>query len=231
MTYLRFVCLFASTLTAAAVLMAVTQSPTLQRGVGVQMAASNHATPMPEADRENAWIVTVTADGQVYFGTDQVAPEGLAEQMKMHPRSRDAKLYIKADAGAPFSSVRQVLHAARVDLFDDVVLLTAQPEAAQPGTIAQPRGLDIWIGSEAGSNFVAVQLGADQGSARLRVGGQEVSPSALPGKLAQLFDNRASRIVVLKASGQASYAEVVRTIDTSLGAGASRIVITVSPGV
>jgi biopolymer transport protein ExbD len=228
MSYMRFVCLLASTLTAAAVLMAVTQSPTLQRGVSVQMATSSHATPMPEADRENAWIVTVTTDGQVYFGTDQVTAEGLAEQMKMHPRNRDAKLYVKADAGAPFSSVRQVLHAARVDLFDDVVLLTAQPETAQPGTIVLPKGLDVWIGSEAGSNFVAVQIGADQGSATLKVGNRTVVPSALQGSLAQLFDNRAGRIVVLKASSQVTFAQLVQTIDACQGAGASRVTVMVS---
>lgn len=228
MSYLRFVCLLASTLTTAAVLMVVAQSPTLQRGISVQMATSDHATPMPEADRENAWIVTVTTDGQVYFGTDQVTAEGLAEQMKIHPRNRDAKLYVKADAGAPFGSVRQVLHAARLDFFDDVVLLTAQPETAQPGTIVPPRGLDVWIGSEAGSNFVAVQIGADQGSPTLKVDNKKVAPSALQGRLAQLFDHRAGRIVILKTFGQVSYADVVRTIDSSLGAGASRVTVIVS---
>jgi biopolymer transport protein TolR len=204
------------------------QSPAMQRGVSVQMATSNHATPMPEADWENAWIVTVTTDGRVYFGTDQVTAEGLAEQMKIHPHNRDAKLYVKADAGAPFSSVRQVLHAARVDLFDDVVLLTAQPETAQPGTIVPPKGLDVWVGSEAGSNFVAIQIGADQGSAALKVGNETVASSALQGRLAQLFDNRAGRIVVLKASGQVAFAQLVRTIDACQGAGASRVTVIVS---
>jgi biopolymer transport protein TolR len=204
------------------------QSPSLQRGISVQMATSNHASLMPEADRENAWIVTVTTDGRMYFGTDQVTAEGLAEQMKMHPRNRDAKLYIKADAGAPFSSVRQVLHAARVDLFDDVVLLTAQPEAAQPGTIVPPKGLDIWIGNEAGSNFVTVQIGADQGSATLKVGNKTIAPSALQGSLAQLFDNHAGRIVVLKASRQVAFAQLVQAIDASQAAGASRVTVIVS---
>ena len=207
------------------------QSPAMQKGISVAMITSNHATSMPEADNENAWIVTVTTDGQMYFGTDQVTAEGLTEKMIKTPRNRDAKLYVKADAGAPFSTVRQVLRAARVDLFDDVVLLTAQPKAAQPGTIVPPRGLDVWIGSEAGSNFVAVQIGADQGSTTLKVGNETVIPSALLSRLGQLFDNRAERIVVLKASGQVSYADVVRTIDASVGAGASRIVMTVSPEV
>jgi biopolymer transport protein ExbD len=204
------------------------QSPSLQRGISVQMATSNHAAPMPEADRENAWIVTVTSDGQVYFGTDQVTAEGLAEQMKTHPRNRDAKLYVKADAGAPFRSVREVLHAARVDLFDDVVLLTAQPAAAQTGTIVPPKGLDVWIGNEAGSNFVTVQIAADQGSASLKVGNKTVPPSALQGSLAQLFDNRPGRIVVLKSSGQATFAQLVQVIDACQAAGASRVTVIVS---
>jgi biopolymer transport protein ExbD len=213
--------------------MSVTQSPTLQRGISVQMATSNHATPMPEADRDNAWIVTVTADGQIYFGADQVTAEGLAEQMKIHPRHRDAKLYVKADAGTPFSSVRQVLHAARVDLFDDVVLLTAQRETAQPSTIVQPKGLDVWIGNEAGSNFVVVQIAADQGSATLgsatlKVGNKPVAPSALQGSLAQLFDNRAGRIVVLKPSSHATFAQLVQAIDASQAAGASRVTVIVA---
>ncbi|MGP0019226.1 MAG: ExbD/TolR family protein [Candidatus Sulfotelmatobacter sp.] len=204
------------------------QSPALQRGISVQMAPSNHAMPMPEADQENAWIVTVTSDGQVYFGTDQVTVEGLAEQMKIHPRSRDAKLYVKADAGAPFNSVRQVLHAARVDLFDDVVLLTAQPETAQPGTIVPPKGLDVWVGSEAASNFVAIQIGTDQGSATMKVDNETVAPSALQGRLAQLFDNRAGRIIVLKASGQVTFARLVQAIDACQGAGASRVTVIVA---
>jgi biopolymer transport protein ExbD len=227
MSYMRFVCLLASTFTTAAVLMAVTQSPTLQRGISVQMAASNHATPMPEADRENAWIVTVTTDGQIYFGSDQVTADGLAEQMKVHPRNRDAKLYIKADAGAPFSTVRQVLHAARMDMFDDVVLLTAQPETAQPGTVAPPKGLDVWIGLES-TNFVAVQISEDHGSATLKIGNKTVAPSALQGSLAQLFDNRAGRIVVLKAAGQVAFAQLVQAIDACQAAGASRVTLIVS---
>lgn len=228
MSYLRFVCLLASTLTTAAVLMVVAQSPTLQRGISVQMATSHHAMPMPEADRENAWIVTVTTDGEVYFGTDPVTAEDLAEQMKTHPRNREAKLYVKADAGAPFGSVRQVLHAARIDLFDDVVLLTAQPETAQPGTIVPPKGLDVWIGNEEGSSLVAVQIGADQGSATLKVDNRKVTPSALQGRLAQLFDHRAGRIVILKASGQVSFAQIVQAIDACQGAGASRVTVEVS---
>jgi len=203
------------------------QTPAMQRGISVQMAPSNHATPMPEADQENAWVVTVTADGTIYFGVDAVTPERLAREMQIRPRNRAAKLYVKADTGAPFSSVRQVLRAARVDLFDDVVLLTSQPEPAQPstnvGTIVPPKGLEVWIGTEAGVDLIAVQIGSAEGSATLKINNQPVAAAMLQRRLGQIFDDRAGRVVVLTAAGDVPFAQVVRAIDASRAAGASRV--------
>jgi biopolymer transport protein ExbD len=203
----------------------------MQKGISVQMAASNNAAPMPEADNANAWVVTVTADGTIYFGTDQVTADGLTEQMKIHPRNRSARLYVKADAEAPFSKVRQVLRAARADLFDDVVLLTSQPDSARTPATVQPEGLDIWIGAEAGANAVMMQIGSERGSTILKINNEAVVPSELQNHLGQIFDNRADRIVVLKASSQMRYAEVIQAIDACRAAGASRVSITVSPEV
>jgi biopolymer transport protein ExbD len=241
MKCLLSVCLAVLAETAIVAMGGSGQAPALQKGISVQMATSSNAVPMPEADNENAWIITVTTDGRIYFGPDRVTTEGLAEQMKIRPRNRAARLYIKADAGAPFSSVRQALSAARVDLFDDVVLLTSQPVAAQTGaivpptivtqTIVPPKGLDVWIGSEAGPNPLTVQISSEQESIILKVNHEAVAPAELQGRLGRLFDNRAGRIVVLRASGQVPYAQVVHAIDACRGAGASRVSMTVSPDV
>ncbi len=203
----------------------------LQKGISVQMARSSHASPMPEADRENAWIVTIAAGGQLYFGTDEVTADGLTEQMKIHPRERDARLYVKADSRAPFRSVRQVLRAARVDLFDEVVLLSSQPEAERPRTVVPPEGLEVWIGDEVASNLVTVQIEAGQQALKIKVNNDPIDSSALQSRLAQLFDNRTGRIVILKASGAVPYARVVQAIDASRAAGASRITMVVAPEV
>lgn len=223
---------------AAVVLFAASkpgQTPTLQRGISVQMAPSNHAAPMPEADQENAWVVTVTTDGRIYFGVEAVTPESLTHEMQIRPRNRAAKLYVKADAGAPFSSVRQVLHAARVDLFDDVVLLTSQPVPAQPstiiGTIVPPKGLEVWIGTEEGSNQIAVQISSAERSATVKINNEAVAPALLQRRLGQIFDERAGRVVVLTAAGDVSFAQVVRAIDASRAAGASRVSMPITPGV
>lgn len=228
MKCLLFVCLAVLVGVAVFAVSGSGQAPALQKGITVQMASSSHAAPMPEADYENAWIVTVTADGRIYFGTEEVTADGLMEQMRIHPRNRAAKLYLKADAGAPFSSVRQVLHAARKDLFDDVVLLTSQPEATQPGTIVSPKGLDVWIGAEGASNPVVVQIASEEGSTALKVNNEAVAPSELQTRLGKIFDNRADRIVVLALSGQIAYAQIVHAIDASRAAGASRITLVVA---
>ncbi len=226
MNYTQFVCLIALSMLATSTPPLSAQTPAMTKGISVQMAPSSHATPVPDADNENAWIITVTNDGRIYFGTDQLSAEGLLEQMKSRPRDRAAKLYIKADAGAPFGSVRQVLHAARVDLFDEVVLLTSQSESAQSSTIASPNGLQVWIGTEEGSNLVSVLVGSE-----LKVNNRAINSSALQETLVELFANRTGRIVLLQGSNNAPYGQVIRAIDTCRSAGASRVSVVVSPGV
>ena len=111
MKYLRLVCA-AAIATGAIVAQTIAQTPALQKGVSVQMAVTNNATPMPEADKQDAWILAVTATGQVYFGTEAVSAEQLSEEMKTRPRNRNAELYVKADARAPYASVKKTLEAA-----------------------------------------------------------------------------------------------------------------------
>ena len=103
----------------------------LQKGVSVAMVVTNNASPMWEADRADAWIVTITENGNLYFGVDPVTPESLMEAMKSRPRNREQKLYIKADARASFADVKRVLEAARADLFQTAVLLTSQPSPSK----------------------------------------------------------------------------------------------------
>ena len=47
-------------------------TPMLQKGVSVDMAKVNNPTPMQDADKEDALLVSITRDGKVYFGTEQI---------------------------------------------------------------------------------------------------------------------------------------------------------------
>ncbi len=199
------------------------QAQEMQRGVSVQMAHTNNATAMPEADYNDAWVVAVTEDGSIYLGADPKTPEELADWMKIHPRNREAKLYLKADARAPFASVQQVLEIGRQAMFETPVLLTSQRNIAAPGTMLPPNGLEVVIGSTApAGRFATVVQLFDAGQQRLllKINGEETSSSALQGTLMQRFQKGDEKVVLLKADRRLPFGQVVQMIDVCRSTGA-----------
>jgi biopolymer transport protein ExbD len=216
---------------AAAILFAPIPSQTqdMQRGISVQMPVTGNATSMPDADQNDAWVVAVTADGSLYFGADPMTREGLADWMKSHPRNREAKLYIKADARAPFSALEKVLAVAREDLFQDAVLLTAKAQSPEPGTVVSPQGLEVRIGPALPTGVVAtvVQLIDSGKPPMLKVNNDQVPWSALQTTLRQHFQKGDDKVILLKADLQLPFGQVAQVIDTCRAAGA-RVVLATS---
>ena len=102
-------------------------TPMLQKGVSVDMAKVNNPEQMPDADKEDALLVSVTRDGQVYFGTDQISVDNLTSKVKDRLANRaDKRVYVKADMRARFGSVVQVVDGVRAAGVDDLGLLTDQ---------------------------------------------------------------------------------------------------------
>lgn len=225
MKHLLPVCLIA-VMSAAVVPCASAQSQELRKGVSVQMATTNNATPMPAADNADAWIIAVTADGSLYFGTKPVTEEELVQDMRVNPRNRAAKLYIKADARAPFASVKAALDAAHSDLFQNVILLTNQAEAATPGTIVLPKGLEILLGTPPSSGAVVVQISTGQ---TMQVNNQDVPPAALQSTLKNLLQNRSQSVVLVKADDAVPFGQVARVADINASVGAKTVIHTQEP--
>jgi biopolymer transport protein ExbD len=199
-------------------------TPTLQLGVSVTMAGTSNAQPMPEADSADAWIVTVIENGSLYFGTNAVSPESLMEEMKSRPRNREQKLYIKADARAPFAKVERVFEAGREVAFGSAVLLTAQPAHPSFGTVAPPNGLEVLTGPAlpAGTVATVVQLlNSRQEGPLLRVNDDEISRSALESTLRQHFQKGDNKVILLKADTRLQFGQVVQVIDACRAAGAT----------
>jgi len=102
-------------------------TPMLQKGVSVDMAKVNNPEQMPDADKEDALLVSVTRDGQVYFGTDQINVDNLTNKVKDRLANRaDKRVYVKADMRARFGNVVQVVDGVRAAGVDDLGLLTDQ---------------------------------------------------------------------------------------------------------
>jgi biopolymer transport protein ExbD/biopolymer transport protein TolR len=117
-------------------------TPMLQKGVSVDMAKVNNPSPMEDADKEDAILVSVTKNDWVYLGSDKVTDVSILTG-KVKDRLANApnkRVYVKADARARFGWVVEVVDAVRAAGVDDLGLLTEQrkttappPAAAAPG--------------------------------------------------------------------------------------------------
>lgn len=214
-------------------------SQQLQQGVSVKLAVTSNAVPMPEADNQDAWIVAISADGSLHFGTVPVSPADLEEAMKGLPRRRDQRLYIKADVRTPFVNVERVLEVARLDSFEAPVLLTSQPGLLQPGGQAPPKGLEVHVGQSApgeagptppGPDSILLQvLPAKQFSLKLKINNQDIQPAVLQSTLDQMMQSRSNKEVLVKADEKLPFGQVVQVIDACRGTGSKVVLVTPKP--
>ena len=227
MNRLLEVCLVASLLVSTITPHSIAQTPAMTRGISVQMSLANSAEPQPDADKEDARIVTVTATGDVDFGSDPISLADLAQKVRSTPFLRRQKLYVKADARITYAKVLQVLNAARTDGIAPLVLLTAQSESSTPATIVPPKGLEVLLDPPPGTEPTVVELvDFGQKEPALKINNQTVFYAALPSALEKLLPNKSERVVRLKAEGRLPFAEVVRSIDACHSAGAQVVLVT-----
>ncbi|HEY6370519.1 MAG TPA: biopolymer transporter ExbD [Candidatus Sulfotelmatobacter sp.] len=107
-------------------------TPMLQKGISVDMAPVNNPEQMPDADKEDALLVSITRDGKVYFGSDQIQDvDNLTGKVKDRlVNKQDKRVYVKADMRTRFGSVVKVVDSVRAAGVDDLGLLTDQKKTA-----------------------------------------------------------------------------------------------------
>jgi biopolymer transport protein ExbD/biopolymer transport protein TolR len=102
-------------------------TPMLQHGVSVDMAQVNNPEQMPDADKEDALLVAVMRNGDVFFGNDKISVDNLTSKVKDRLANRqDKRVFVRADARAHFGAVVQVVDGVRAAGVDDLGLLTDQ---------------------------------------------------------------------------------------------------------
>jgi biopolymer transport protein TolR len=105
----------------------------LQKGISVDMAKVNNPTPMQDADKEDALLISIMKNGDVFFGADKVTGgvDSLTGKVRDRLTNRTNKeVYLKADARVHFGNVVQVVDAVRAAGVDDLGLLTEQRKSA-----------------------------------------------------------------------------------------------------
>ena len=105
-------------------------TPMLSKGVSVDLVQTRNPVAMDEADAEDALVVAVTRDGQIFLGReklDQVSE--LSQEVSDRVSNRlDKTVYIKCDARSRYERVVEVVNAVRTSGVDQVGLLTEKEE-------------------------------------------------------------------------------------------------------
>jgi len=109
-------------------------TPMLQNKVSVDMVKVDNPTSMPDADKEDAIVVAITRDGQVYLGQNKVAVNELGVQVREKLADKPGKtIFVRADARAQYRAVEDAIDAVRTAGVEDVGLLTQKREGNLAG--------------------------------------------------------------------------------------------------
>jgi biopolymer transport protein ExbD/biopolymer transport protein TolR len=88
---------------------------------------------MQDADKEDAIVIAVTRDGNIFLRTTQIHKEEITSQVKDRIANRlDKTVYVKSDARAKYGDVVAVVDEIRSAGVDQVGLLTERNERATP---------------------------------------------------------------------------------------------------
>lgn len=110
-------------------------TPMLQKTTPVDLAMTNNAREMKDADKDDAIVVAVTRDGSIFLNNVKVGKEDITGQVKDKLTNRlDKTVYVKSDARAKYGDVVAVVDEIRSAGVDSLGLLTekAQSKAAPP---------------------------------------------------------------------------------------------------
>ena len=88
------------------------EAPMISRGVGPDLPRVSHPNSMWHAQREDALVVGILRNGDVFFGSDRLNPDRLGRAIRESlPSNR--KVYIRADARVRWGQVALVIDQVR----------------------------------------------------------------------------------------------------------------------
>src|ERR1700694_5561677 len=100
-------------------------TPMLQKDHPVDLARTNTAKDMQDADKDDAIVIAVTRDGNIFLRTTQIRKEEITAQVKDRIANRlDKTVYVKSDARAKYGDVVAVVDEIRSAGCEQVGVLT-----------------------------------------------------------------------------------------------------------
>ncbi|GAC1701535.1 MAG: protein TolR [Candidatus Acidiferrum sp.] len=114
-------------------------TPMLTKDLPVTLAQTDNASEMKAADKDDAVVVAITRDGDIYLGNTRTSKEDLTGQIQDRLSNRlDKMVYIKSDARAKYGAVVAIVDEVRSAGVDQLGLLTQRIEKNTTPTTPPP---------------------------------------------------------------------------------------------
>jgi biopolymer transport protein TolR len=108
-------------------------TPMLQKNMPVDMARVDNAQEMQDADKDDAIVVAITRDGNIFLGKTEISKDQISGQVRDRVSDRLNKtVYVKSDARAKYGVVVAVVDEIRSAGVDQVGLLTEKNQRNAP---------------------------------------------------------------------------------------------------
>lgn len=116
-------------------------TPMLTKGLSVELAKVSSPTDMPDADKDDAVIVGISASGDVYLGSTKSDITQVADQVRDRISGKLNKtVFVKSDGRAKYGAVVKVVDEIRSAGVDNVGLLTDKAEQSRRAAPPPPPG-------------------------------------------------------------------------------------------
>jgi biopolymer transport protein TolR len=116
-------------------------TPMLTKGLSVELAKVNNPSDMPDADKDDAIIVGVSASGDVYIGSAKSDVSQIADQVRDRIANKlDKTVFVKSDGRAKYGDVVKVVDEIRSAGVDNVGLITDKSEQNRRTAPPPPAG-------------------------------------------------------------------------------------------
>jgi biopolymer transport protein TolR len=104
-------------------------TPMLSKGLSVELAKVNNPSDMPDADKDDAVIVGISASGDVYLGSNKSDITQIADQVRDRISNKlDKTVFVKSDGRAKYGTVVKIVDEIRSAGVDNVGLITDRAE-------------------------------------------------------------------------------------------------------
>ncbi|HEV7968202.1 MAG TPA: biopolymer transporter ExbD [Candidatus Acidoferrales bacterium] len=116
-------------------------TPMLSKGLSVELAKVNNPSDMPDADKDDAVIVGISASGDVYLGSAKSDLTQIADQVRDRISNKlDKTVFVKSDGRAKYGDVVKVVDEIRSAGVDNVGLITDRAEQQNRRAPPPPSG-------------------------------------------------------------------------------------------